>query len=173
MLVWVAPGSVLGAMPSTGTALGVQGGGSGWPVGNPTLRWRPSPSQALDFTPSFSYSCGPSSNYEYSYRFEACWVRTVRTDQMLLVGLRIAPGYSRYVSRYYRQRTCRYSIDICVGPDLEYFLPILPRLSVGITGVVRIHYTARDLYSSGALYATSYGWDMDILGQWLTVRYYF
>ena len=158
----------------SGIALGVHGGGNAWSVGTPTVRWRPGQSVGLDFTPSLSYSSSRFVDHEYSYHFEVGYTRTVRADDMFLLSLRIAPGYSRSVTDWGPGRTdVRYSIDLCVGPEFEYFLPVLPALSVGVLGGLRLRYSEFDQYSYGRIVTGDHGTEIEILGQWLTVRYYF
>ena len=162
---------VYGSATSHGIALGIHGPGSEWETGSPTLRWRPGASIAFDFTPTFSYSREYRDVYDYSLRLEVGCVPTLRIRDDLLLGLRIAPGYGRYFEKAGNHRQQEYSIDLCIGPDLEYFIPISARLSLGLQGTIRVRYSQRE-YLSWHLYADPRT-SVTLLGQWLTVRYYF
>ena len=154
-----------------GIALGIHCGGSEWGHATPMLRWRTSAAAAVDFTPSYSYWGGAPHEYGYELHLELGYIRTMCAHGPLLLALRIAPGYMRNTystGRHDNDKETTYGIDLASGPDLEYFLPSLPELSIGIQSVVRVRFRETHHWGRYDGYAL-----VDMLGQWLTIRYYF
>lgn len=187
-------------------AVGVHGMGDEWDTGRPTFRWRSSDKWAFDFTPVITigdnnghseYSGGDSSSNAFkakTYGLNVGAVRQVRNANGLSIGWRAEIGYV-YTSvessselnvafgnwQSFNERW-RY-IDLGFGPDLEYFIPGVPGLSIGASAQIHYQYISARHHS-----LTIYpGWSMavpganastrennySLLGELLTIRYYY
>jgi len=154
-----------------GISLGIHCGGSEWDHATPMLRWRSGPTVAVDFTASYSYWGAGPHQYGYDLHFELGYVRTVCVRGPLVLALRVAPGYMRNTystGSHEDDRETTYGVDVAAGPDLEYFLPSLPQLSIGIQSVIRVRFREEHQWGDYDGYTT-----VDMLGQWLAIRYYF
>lgn len=175
-------------------SIGLHGIGSQWNYGRPMLRWRPSDSWAFDFTPTVrtsdgndhSSSSGSSDMSNDSYGLNVGIVKIFRNIAGASVGWRVEVGYTyqSYSNSYdysgtpysYHDRTQLF--DLGFGPDLEYFVPAVPGLSIGASAQIHYRYVS-DTYASTSTtsfmsYSRSYREkNIDLLGELLTIRYYF
>jgi len=166
-------------------AIGVHGIGAEWNYGRPMLRWRPSDNWAFDFTPTLSTAdAGGISDRETGlYGMNVGIVKQIRNVGGVSVGWRMELGYtystnssssissSIYTSNYRSKFT-----DVGFGPDLEYFVPAVPGLSLGASAQIHYRYIiAKNTYNYALTsYNDSYHESMiDLMGELLTVRYYF
>jgi hypothetical protein len=160
-----------GERTAEGISLGIHCNGSEWGHATPTLRWRPGPAVGVDFTPSYSYWNGGPHNYEYDLHLEVGYAPTVCANGPLLLALRVATGYTTIKHSSggpLRHKETTYRVDLTAGPDLEFFLPSLPQLSIGIHSVIRVRFEETHSWSR---YDDQIIVDMG--GEWLTMRYYF
>lgn len=196
-----APGSV---------AVGVHGIGTEWNEGRPTVRWRASDKWAFDFTPVLSVedlntssdnssSLGANDSRARVYGLNVGVVRQIRNAGGLSIGWRAEAGYVyTYVEANSLQMNAfwpgygsdltvgrRQAIDLGFGPDLEYFVPGVPGLSLGASAQIHYRYTSdhyHSTYSStypGLTYYSPPYQDayhdnsLALIGELLTVRYYY
>jgi hypothetical protein len=174
LVCWLASCAASWSSPQ-GIAAGVQGIGKQWPSGTPTIRWWVNGANAIEAIGSFSYEHSVEANAYYStYNsgLELSWVRSLQYRSGFQAGLRIGVDYHDVFTHSTIENERDYSLALSVGPDFEYFLPILPRMSIGAHAMARIKFRETGWRTSAAhnFYESTY---VEILGQMLNVRYYF
>jgi hypothetical protein len=196
-----APGSV---------AIGVHGMGTEWNEGRPTVRWRASDKWVFDFTPVLtiddfneghesSSTLGANDSKYRVYGLNVGVVRQVRNMGGLSIGWRAEAGYVYSLNESGSQFMYpslsmvgagvgvdrRESIDLGFGPDLEYFIPGVPGLSLGASAQIHYqytsaHYHSTSSYTSGGVTFYSppvqdayHENTLSLIGELLTIRYYY
>ena len=155
-----------------GLALGMYSAGSQWNKANPTLRLRLTMSTALDVTPSFRYRNFARSGLKYhTYTgvIEVGCVPTLRRGDRSVLGLRLAVDYAREEEHFAGDHWVASELGFSVGPDMEFSFPIFRGLTIGAHGVVRIS-QFWDEHDRGFKHGDTF---VELLGQVLTIRYYF
>lgn len=173
-------------------SIGLHGIGSRWNYGQPMLRWRPSDSWAFDFTPTVHVreagdtdNQGGSTDYDGdTYGLSVGIVKMFRSIAGISIGWCVEVGYaySSFSSSYDYSGTTNSSnyrtqiIDFGFGPDFEYFVPSIPGLSIGASAQIHYRYVSETYnyeYPSTSYSASYRAKNIDLLGELLTVRYYF
>lgn len=196
-----APGSL---------GIGVHGMGGEWSTGRPTVRWKASDKWAFDFTPVLtiddfnennegSSSLGANDSKYRTYGLNVGVVRQIRNVGGLSIGWRAEAGYVYSLNESSSQYMYtlspmigtgvgvdrRESIDLGFGPDLEYFIPGVPGLSLGASAQIHYRYTSAHYHSTSSntyggvtLYSPPFQDayhenTLSLIGELLTVRYYY
>jgi hypothetical protein len=164
---------------------GIYGPGNQYDDAHPTLRWRLKPDWALDATPLLSFTGSNGSGHQlntYNFGLDLGLVRNLTTTNGLRVGIATLAGYSYQQgsnillfppATYY---TKSFTLRAGVGPDLEYAIPMIPRLTVGAHVFLRYSYSQAWGFNqlTGTPNAPAVSTHkVDLAGETLTVRYYF
>jgi len=158
-------------------ALGFEGIGSEWGTGKPTLRWKRSDRISWDFTPTIQFrtESEPGSTDSYTAGLNVGRIKSWKVAEGLHLGIRNELGYTVSWSRAMTQANDRstltknYHVDYGIGPDIEYFIPSFPQLSLGAQAIVHLLYGET---RSGDMDQRK-GFSSDIQAQIFTIRYYF
>jgi hypothetical protein len=158
-------------------ALGVHGAGSMFNNGSPRATWMINPRNAVDLTPIFLGRATREINTirnSDTLGLNIAWIRTLSEWGGLRLGVAAEAGYTHsnyHDSSNYRQNQTTYQLGL--GPDLEYFIPACPQLSIGARTVIRYSlYEDREINPGGP---SSHGLTrtISLLGEGLSIRYYF
>jgi len=174
--VVLSTGLIVKAEPTGKLGIGFQGVGTMYTQGAPTVRWLKSEKTYFDFTPMINYNNQNNSTYSpsntfYSYGLNVGLIRNINTDKGINFNYRCELGYIySYQNGGAGAPAKQNQLTLGIGPDLEYFIPVIPNLSIGATGVIRLTYT--DYQNSSGPY-NIHTTAVQLFGQILTVRYYF
>lgn len=194
-----APGSL---------AIGVHGIGGEWSSGRPIARWKASDTWAFDFTPVLTVQDFNDNNSQSDtsvnmnnstrqrlYGLNVGVVRQIRNVGGLSIGWRAEVGFQyNHIERSSEftmppitepgsSNERREIIDLGFGPDLEYFVPVVPGLSIGASAQIHYQYSSDHYHSSttaiGVVVPPSQFQDssrqttLTLIGELLTIRYYY
>ena len=155
-------------------SFGVHGVGSHWAVGTPTMRWRLSDSMALDLTVDLGLNKGSNGASSFdAFRTGMGLVHKCKEGNGFIVSVRLDAGYNYLYQRYPDPFSFSYvshQVSLGFGPDIEYFIPAMPQLSIGAFATLAgSWYQQKE--SGSSKNEKSIG--LATSGQLLTVRYYF
>lgn len=160
-------------------AIGFHGIGSTYMDGSPTIRWNLAEKIALDITPFISTheESGGTADFDYvTFGLDVGMISKSKKIKNLKLGLLTELFYS------YSNRTWAWSsisgstknksfrLGVGLGPDLEYFIPAMPNLSIGGRTTIIYSYGEEKDSDQSPLRKTN---DINLTGQVFTVRYYF
>jgi hypothetical protein len=162
-------------------AIGFQTLGGEFTSGNLTMRWHLSPNTSFDASPivlvSKTDTNGPADTKTERYGLNIGLVKNIATMGGLTSGIRFEGGYDyRYDSQdssAFPQSSAGkgYDWNVGVGPDFEYFIPTISRLSLGAQGMFGYTSSYHSIFSQTAhdQKDTTIGFK----GAIFTLRYYY
>lgn len=135
--------------------------------GDPTIRWNKSENISFDFSPQIVYADDSFSKKHYTYGLGIGIIKKCKNNGPFQKGLAISLEYSY---GYYNSKT--YNATFGLGPDLEYFIPTLPNVSIGSQILLNYTYNEINNYYDDSGHLDRYS-SISLSGQFLTIRYYF
>jgi len=173
-------------------ALGFQGIGNIYANARPTVRWRKSDSYSFDLTPTFSYqdngeTLTTSKTNISNYGLTLGIIKNLKETQGLRIGwltnLGYTYGYENITPKSNQSTSYNYNnyvLNVGIGPDFEYFIPVFPRISIGAQAIAQYQYvetTYKSTAGPSSRTATqtdqTHSSNITLLGEVFTARYYF